>query len=405
MRNPMLILFLFMFTSVCSILCGTATAFAQAKSSTFSNTYDNDEAKADLFSKEEGKLETLWRARMYGESTALETQSAQIGGFDLFSETKYQMLETLEARVFLRAKFESGRSQSFFGDIEPNTGILFREAAIKYQPIEAFNIRAGVINQDWLDMPLLVFRQSFPGANAELTFALSDEAQVGFISQYAIPTSQTLAPRTVGAEATPSFITQTAYAKWDDRNFKISLSGNLYQYDNLPSYVAFESQKYGNSLYASAPGGPGIIGGPNNSRFNYEFKGWFTTADISLRMNSLFEPLAKLNVMRNEEAPEAFNDSQIYALGSRFHTNDHIFTVFYTNYFAESDVAPSYYNAWVMGNTNGKGQGVELYWQLKKKNFRVHAEYYRTDVINAGDDLQENQQYFYLGVETGYDKI
>lgn len=401
MRNHMLILFLLMFTSV----CGTVTAFAQVKSSAFSNTYDHDDAKADLFTTDEGKLETIWRARMYGESTALETQSAQIGGFDLFAETKYQMLETLEARVFLRAKFESGRSQSFFGDIEPNSGIFFREAAIKYQPVDFFNIKAGVINQDWLDMPLLVFRQSFPGANAELSYAISDEARIGLISQYAIPTSQTLAPRTVGAEATPSFLTQTAYAKWDDRALKISLTGNLYEYKNLPSFVAFESQKYGNSLYVSAPGSPGIIGGVNNSRFNYEFKGWFTTADISFRLNSMLEPLAKLNVMRNEKAPEAFNDSQIFALGSRLHTNDHIFTVFYANYFAESDVAPSYYNAWVMGNTNGKGEGVELYWQLKKKNFRVHAEYYRTNVINAGDDLQENQQYFYLGVETGYDKI
>jgi hypothetical protein len=398
MRNHMLTFFFLVFT----IICGSMTSFAQVKGSAFSNNY---EYRDDLFESREGQLETIWRARIYGESTALETQSAQIGGFDLFTESKYQMLETLEARVFMRGKFEAGRSQSFFGDIEPANGILVREAAIKYQPVDYFNIKAGVINQDWLDMPLLVSRQSFPALSSEISYAFSEEMKVGAIAQYAIPTSQTLAPRTVGAEATPSFVTQTVYAKWSDRSLKASLTGNFYEYNNLPSYVAFQSQKYGNSLYVSSPGGPGIIGGPNNSKFNYDFKGWFTTAGASYRMNSILEPHAYINVIKNSQAPETFNDGQIIGLGSKFHTNNYIISAAYENFFAESDVVPAFYNSWALGNTNSKGDGLDISIQFKKKNFRLRAQYYRADVINAGDDLQENQQYFYLGVETGYDKI
>lgn len=397
MRNHMLIFFLTLFMAV----FGTMNAFAQVNGSAFSNNYDYRE---DLFESKEGQLETIWRARIYGESTALETQSAQIGGFDLFAETKYQMLETLEARVFLRGKFESGRSQSFFGDIEPANGILVREAAIKYQPADFFNLKAGVLNQDGLDMPLLVYRQSFPSVSGDLSYGVTEEARVGVTAQYAIPTSQTLAPRTVGAEATPTFVTQTLYAKWSDRSLNASVTANLFEYNNLPSFVAFESQKYGNTLYVSTPGNP-IIGGPNNSRFNYDFKGWFTTAGASYRMNSLFEPHAYINVIKNTEAPETFNDGQIFGLGTKLHTNDFIISAAYENYFAESDVAPSFYNSWALGNTNSRGDGVDLWIQFKKKNFRLRAQYYRADVINAGDDLQENQQYFYLGVETGYDKI
>lgn len=398
MLNHMLILLLIMFTGVGS----TVTAFAQVKGSAFSNNYDYRE---DLFESTEGQLETIWRARIYGESTALETQSAQIGGFDLFAETKYQMLETLEARVFLRGKFEAGRSQSFFGDIEPANGILVREAAIKYQPVDFFNFKAGVINQDWLEMPLLVYRQSFPATSAEFSIPISDEFKVGAIAQYAIPTSQTLAPRTVGAEATPSFVTQTVYARWADRSFNAAATANLFQYNNLPSFVAFESQKYGNTRYVSTPGGPPIQGGVNNSSFNYQFKGWFTTAGASYRMNSLIEPHAYANIIVNTEAPETFNDGRILGIGSKFHTNNYIISAAYENFFAESDVAPSFYNAWALGNTNSKGDGVDLWIQFKKKNFRLRAQYYRADVINTGDDLQENQEYFYLGVETGYDKI
>jgi hypothetical protein len=398
MRNPMLILFLLiMLTSV----GGTVKAFAQVQGSAFSNNY---EYRDDLFESKEGQLETIWRARIYGESTALETQSAQVGGFDLFAETKYQMLETLEARVFMRGKFESGRSQSFFGDIEPANAILVREAAVKYQPADFFNFKAGVINQDWLDMPLLVYRQSFPGANAELSYGITEEMRVGAISQYTIPTSQTLSPRTVGAEATPTFVTQTLYAKWSDRSLNASVTANLYEYNNLPSFVAFQSQLYGNTFYVGDPGSP-IFTGPNNSRFNYEFKGWFTTAGGSYRVNALLEPHAYVNVIKNTEAPETFNDGQIFGLGTKFHTNDYIISAAYENFFAESDVAPSFYNAWALGNTNRQGDGFDLWIQFKKKNFRLRAQYYRADVINSNQNIQENQQYFYLGVETGYDKI
>ncbi len=375
-------------------------AHAQVKGSAFSNDY---EYREDLFESQEGQLETIWRARIYGESTALETQSAQVGGFDLFAESKYQLLESLEARVFLRGKFESGRSQSFFGDIEPSNGILVREAAIKYTPAYFFNAKAGVINQDWLDMPLLVFRQSFPGVNAEVSYPITEELKVGFVSQFLIPTSQTLAPRTVGAEATPTFRTQSLYLKWADRSLSAYLSGNLYSFKDLPSKVAFESQKYGNTLY-TGNGGP-AIGGVNNSLFNYGFKGWFTTAGFNYRMNSIFEPFAYLNVIQNSEAPDTFNNGQVIGAGTKIHTNNYVFSLFYENFFAESDVVPAYYNAWAYGNTNGKGDGLEFGIQLKKKNFRIRAQYYRADVINPGDDLQQNQQYFYLGVETGYDRI
>lgn len=390
MRPNMLLLILLVLSGV-SMTSGTA--LAQVKGSVFSNDY---EYRDDLFESKEGQLEVIWRSRIYGESTALETQSAQIGGFDLFAETKYQLLEDLEARVFLRGKFEAGRSQSFFGDLEPANAILVREAAIKYTPADFFNVKAGVINQDWLDMPLLVSRQSFPGANAELSYQITEELKTGFVSQYLIPTSQTLAPRTVGPEATPTFTTQSLYLKWSERDFSAHASGHLYEYNNLPSFVAFESQKRGNSLQQ--------INGPNNSRFSYNFSGWFTSVGFNYRINSLWEPLAYYNVIKNNDAPETYNDGQLIGLGSKFHTNNYVYSFFYENYFAESDVVPSYYNSWAYGNTNKEGNGFELGMQFKKKNFRVRAQYYDAKVLNP-DGLQQNQQYFYLGVETGYDKI
>ncbi|MCC6138736.1 MAG: hypothetical protein IT287_08895 [Bdellovibrionaceae bacterium] len=375
--------------------CGYSVAFAQVQGAqSFSNTFDYSDA---LYESNPGQLEVLWRARIYGESTSLQTQAAEVGGADLFAEAKYQLLETTEARVFVRAKFEAGRSQSFFGDIEPSNGLLLREAAIKTSPVEVLSVKAGVINQDWLEMPLLLFRQSFPGANVDLHYNKIEKLKFGYAGQYLIPTSQTLSSRTVDREESPNLVTHTLYANYgDDTNYSFFASANTFDYDKLPSQVAFESQKTGNSF--------AFIGGANNSAFTYDFKGWFTRVGGWYRINSLWEPSAEYSVLKNEEAPESFNDGAVVRVGSRFHLTNHIVGIGYDNYFAESDVAPSYYNAWAYGNTNKKGNGGEISLEFKKLNFRVRAQYYDAKVINF-NGLQQDQKYFFLGVETGYDKI
>lgn len=121
-------------------------------------------------------------------------------------------------------------------------------------------------------------------------------------------------------------------------------------------------------------------------------------------MNALFEPALEYSVLKNEAAPEAFNDGAVIRAGARFHLADHVLGVGYDNYYAESDVAPSYYNAWAYGNTNKRGNGGEISLEFKKRNFRLRAQYYDAKVINF-NGLQQDQKYFFLGVETGYDKI
>lgn len=387
--------FMFMLFIVAVATLGLSSAFAQVPAGQqFSNTFDYSE---DLYESKPGQLEVLWRARIYGESTQLETQSAEVGGADLYADSKYQLLESTEARLFLRAKFESGRSQSFFGDIEPNNGLLVREAAIKVEPVDVFSVKAGVINQDWLEMPLLVYRQAFPGVQGNLFYNGFEMVQFGYTGQYLIPTSQTLSARTVDREPSPNFITHTIFANVGDRvNYSLYGSVNTFEYNKLPSMVAFESQKTGNSME--------FIGGPNNSAFAYDFKGWFTRAGGWYRVNSLWEPSAEYSIIKNEEAPETYNDGHLLRVASKFHFTDYALYVGYDTYFAESDVAPSFYNSWGLGNTNKRGNGGEVSLEFKKHQFRLRAQYYQADVINF-NGLQENQQYFFLGVETGYDKI
>ncbi len=65
---------------------------------------------------------------------------------------------------------------------------------------------------------------------------------------------------------------------------------------------------------------------------------------------------------------------------------------------------PAYYNAWAIGHTNRQGNMLDVSFAFLKKKFRIRAQYVEADTINF-DSLQQDQKYFYLGVETGYDKI
>jgi hypothetical protein len=384
------------------VLCGffcSSLALASANDGLFSNNYHFDES---MFESNSGQLEFLWNARVSGETANLDTQSAEVGGVDVNALSKYTLVDNLELRVFLRGKFFTGRSQSFYGDIEPDSGIFVREAAVRYMPfkslgLDILDLKAGVLNQDWLDTAMLIYKKSFPGASAELFYQWNEELRTGFVSQYTIPTSQTLSARTIDKEATPTLTTQTLYAKWQKENFMaVKVSGNLFEYQNLPSFVAFESQKRGNSTL--------FINGPNNSQFRFPFRGWFTKAEVSGYITPMFEPVVYLDVLRNQEAPDTFNDGQVIGLATMVHLQDYKIEFRYENIFIESDAVPGFYNAWAYGNTNKEGQGYEVVVNFLKKKFRVKAQYYDMKLINP-DPLQQNQQYFFLGVETGYDKI
>lgn len=391
LSRPLKFIMLMLFVAI----GGLKISHAQVQS-VFSDQFESSDL---LFESKPGQLEVFWKARVYGESTALTSQSAEVAGADLFADGKYQLLKSTQASIFLRAKFEAGRSQSFFGDLEPGTGLLLREASIKQNVFSFLDVKAGVINQDWLNMPLLTFRQSFPGALVDLYFDKIENTKFGYIGQYAVPTSQTLSSRTVGREASPSFITHTLYGEYDvKKSYKISASLNTYEYKKLPSMVAFESFLTGNSADDD------VICSQNNCEFEYAFRGWFATVGGSARWNQTFEPGIEYSLIKNQEAPETMNDGHLIRAYNRIHTDNYAFYIGYDRYFAESDVVPSYYNAWVYGKSNKEGQGGELAVEFKKKNFRVRFQYYEADLINFSD-VQENQKSFWLGVETGYDKI
>jgi len=377
-------------------LFGGSCAFAadvDKTSSLFSNNYSFDDG---LFENKTGKLDVLWNARVYGEGATLKSQSSEVGGVDFNIRSKYLLLDNLEARVFLRAKYEAGRSQSYFGDLEPSNGIFAREAAIRYMPFEFLDVKGGVIDQEWMDMPLLTSRQSFPGITADLHHSFNKAFVIGVNAQDLIPTSQTLSSQAMDREQTPSYYTQMAYARWKNSTLDVYQTFGHYTYEHLPSQVAWDSALYGNDKT--------FVNSVNDSSFRYDFNGLFAQSGLKYRASALWEPMVYYNVIKNLDAPDTYNDGEIIGAGSNFYTNDYLITVKGEYYFLESDAVPGYYNSWAYGHTNKQGAGGEVVLAFLKHKFRLRAQYYQYKPLNF-DTYQQSQQYFYFGVETGYDKI
>jgi hypothetical protein len=384
------------------LLLGSSSAFAQTQKfmvgdqtdyRLFSPGYNyQDDILGDVAV---GHIGAVWLSRIYGQASRLETQSSEVGGVDFWVGGKYHLLEDVDALALIRVKFEQGHTQDFFGDLEPYTGFLMRESALRYHPGDIFSLKAGVISQDWMGMPLLTFRKSFPGMQMSFTGRWSDHFASTLTGQYLIPTSQTLSTRTVGEEATPIFKTVTVGNSFKVNSINVNANASYFKFENLPSFVAFESQKRGNSYL--------LNNGPNNSSFQYAFEGYFVDLSAKYRIN-MFEPSFGFSLIKNPRAPTTYNTGSITSLGTLLHMDHHTMYVGFEKFFAESDVAPAYYNSWVYGNTNKKGYGLETWLWFQKSKFRIRAEYYSAKVLNK-DGLQEDQQYFYLGVETGYDRI
>ncbi len=384
-------------------LGSAAKVFAQNEEASVSSSeevqiFSNNYRVSDLeFNKHPGQLNLFWKSELYGQGAELKTQSSQVGGLKLSLEGQYNLLESLKAVVSLQAKYESGRSQSFFGDLEPNTGIFAREAVVVYSPFQFIDIKAGVISQNWLDLPILIDRQTFPGGQVDIHVTTFDHLTTGLNAQSLIPTSQTLSSRTIDREATPTFQTQMAYVKWDDKKLEVEQVYGRYDYDNLPSIVAWNSVRYGND--------PARATAPFVSSFLYDFSGWFTRTTIGYRVSSLWQPWVYLNVVKNTKAPETYNDAQSIGIGSHFYTSNYQFTLIAEHFFVESETVPAIYNSWAHGNTNKEGDGIEFHIAFLKKKFRIRGQYFQYKPINTTDSFQQDLQYFYLGVETGYDKI
>jgi hypothetical protein len=326
-----------------------------------------------------------------------ETEQAQTAGFGVTGQFEHQLVDDLKIRVRAEGKFESGHAQSRFGDNTPQTGIFLQEAVLAYKPFSFLALDGGAIDQSYLKSALLIDKHTFPGAMEKV---LIGDRKLGaeFQFEQAIPTSTTLTTETEGQEETPTFMAQTLTLQAEPtRSWFMQVYGTHYQFNNLPSKVANDSELYGNTM--------GVDVGLNASSFLFQFDGWLAGAETSVRILPSWKIGMGAQYLQNMKAPTGFNAGSMAFLDSTVSITPFVDIVPRGEiFFLESDVVPGAYNSSDFGHNNRDGYAADLDFVFKKSKFKIGARYVNANLINPNDS-QSAQQTILLKLETLYEML
>lgn len=335
------------------------------------------------------------------DSFANEREQAQYFNFGLNGDFRAQLMEGLTFRVKGGALLNTGYAQSRFGDNVGSSGIFMQEAVLSVRAIDSNLIRlytaAGAIDQGALEAPLLVSRQAFPGIKETLVIGNSKEFRLKLWAQQTIPTSKTLSTKTVDAEVTPSFLSETLELAIEPSDiFGAKASITHYNFNNLPSAVALESVIYGNTVNEI---------GPNTSRFKYRFDGFMARGELNLKLTSGFGWMMSGYAIQNMGAEEGYRNAQMIQTGFKIALPGEVeLTPMANTFFVEDDAVPGFYNSSFVGHNNRQGYGGMLEAYFQRQRFKLRAEYVDAGVINYNVN-QSRQQTLSLSFETFYEML
>lgn len=304
---------------------------------------------------------------------------------------KYNFYRWLKGEVSPNLNLYSSRVQERYDDDTFQSRLWMMDAHLSVEPVEFFELRAGALSQGFLGTSMLVSSyRSFPGVQ-EILKIKGDEVEARIIVQQAVPTSHSLNTDREKQEKLPSFNTQTFSAKGKHFGFvEWKSTGGFFQWSNLPSKVANESRLLGSM-------GTGID--VADSKFTYEHRGWFGTAEVCLCTDSRVDWIGEYVRIRNTSADNFAADAQSVGFGTTIHLGDRKLDLRYRKFFIESDATVASYNKGKYGHTNRDGDSLEASLGFKKDKFRIYAQGFRATPINHSE-AQRDLSIYYLGVET-----
>jgi len=319
----------------------------------------------------------------------------------LFFKTSFEGHFSKFLRVYVApiATLYTGRLQQRYETDDYKSRIGVTEFYLSSQPIKQIDLRAGAVNQEYLNSPMLISKhRAFPG----LEQIIGDEwnsknnrfkGQVIF--QESIPTSYSLNTEREDREPLPEFFVQSIHlsgkaADW----FEWQAMGGHFTYNHLPNEIAFQSRLLGNSTNDTdaAPG----------THFLAGFDGFFGGMEVCACVPTWpVQAIVEYQRIYNHLADSGLGNGQIWGIGPRFIFGDLTLDIRYRRFFIEKDATVAYYMTSFIGNTNRMGDDVEFKLDFRDQKFAVVGEWANAETIRD-NPLQQTITSVYLGVETHY---
>ncbi len=314
---------------------------------------------------------------------------SQLVFFSIRPKAHLPLSKSFGVRSDLQLNLTTGRAQSRFQN--PNFNFFnMRELVAYYEPSTWINVKAGSVNQEkYFNNRMFIADRSFPGVAVasglkNKTFAIRPNVQ------YAIPTSTSFESQRTEAEPLPSLRSVGLKAEWSPREWlHLDANINQFEFSQLPSVVAFQSNRLGNSVLGVDP---------SESFFRYGFAGLAQAYILTTRYSSRIQQEFQIGIIENTEAPSDRRRSQWVGTSLDIDFNDFAIKPNFASFYAESDSTPALYSAFEYGRNNRQGQSYGLDIQLKKMGCTIKAAWVQADLIEARP-LQADLDIFNLYLE------
>ena len=335
------------------------------------------------------KTVAKWKINTSAAAHEGENARGQVAGLGLTLDLQHSINSNFLVKAVGGYTARSGYAQTRFGEIQPKGGIGLGEGSLQAKA-SALSIRAGIVNQAFWGASQIVDANGWLGSIQALK--IGDEYTAELQAGQSVPTSNQLEAKTTGTEPTPGFTVEMLKLGANPKNAWLGASvyGGHWQYHNLPSAVAKESDVGGNSL----------IEVNGKTQYKYQFEGWLAGGSAQINFTEESNLEGHLQVMQNTRAPEAFNAAQTAGATATIGLPGQVSLATTLDFFFnESDVAPASFNGGAHNNRDG--MGVTLESDFKKLGFKLIAEFADISVINP-HPLMERFQTYFLKFETHY---
>ena len=331
------------------------------------------EIKADI-KKENKDTDVLVTFGLGGLKADSEINTANSMGVGIDAHVLHNLSSSLQARISAGMNVQTGSSSSARDNniYAPSNGNHLKEALIAYTPIELIELEAGVVNQSFLEAPMVVDKKGFIAAKQKFTYKVLD-TRFSLLASQAIPNNRNLSQKiNVNDEGDPRFFAETFRVEQELFVGKAKLDLTHYAYDNISNSVAYESILLGNTGSPIDKGNGKLANSYNgwNADLKYDF-------DFSNNMNLGFNANYIINSAANENNTGFRAGAKLsYASG------DSKYSVELENFSLDADASVAYYNSSRYGMANKAGNRIRIEYHNVTSALKVGAEAISNKVIN-----------------------
>ncbi|MBY0371794.1 hypothetical protein K2X33_14010 [bacterium] len=330
----------------------------------------------NLLAAPESNSKLVVGLKIYGSSAESEAAHSRVAGTEVEAAFQDALLPNVQLNLAGGVQIETGATQSRWAqEFQPRNVQRLREAVLQWKPFSVLALTLGASDQDRLGSPLLLQRQTFPGAQESVTIPMGHWTLTAFAQQSVANDTSSLQPWASGTQGLPAFyLERVGVAYSPSPELKASVQASHFAFHNLSGPNVWNAQYMGNTIQGKDAA---------SAVFQYGYHGIDVGTSIKARLGR-FSPELKATWLQNLGAPSGRSQGWRVTAGMDYEANSSFrFSPQMELFRMESDAAPAFYNDRVFGHNNRNGFGARLTAFWPQEGVEIFARWVHAGVIEA----------------------